>query len=203
MDRDVVLRLYDDGVRAVEHVVEGWDGEQWAQPACGVWSGTDLAGHVLTVIGWYHSWLDRAEAGDASPAFPIDDLSEQTARSLAELPEGTGPDRVAAFVEEARRYAERLPAAWDLPFGYPRGTVTAGLHAALAASEWHLHTWDFARAAGGEHRPSGATALFIASRECLIVSQKGLGARVQRPLLPVAAKRDAWGQILRRSGRTP
>lgn len=203
MDRDVVLALYDDGVEAVSRTVAGWDGEQWAKSACGVWSGTDLAGHILTVIGWYHAWLDRAEAGDATPAFPIEQLADETARSLAELPDGTGPDRIAAFVPEAQRYAERLREHWDLPFGYPRGTVTAGQHAALAASEWHLHTWDFARAAGRDHQPANAGALFTACGECLLASQHGLAATLQRPLLPVAAKRDPWKQILRRSGRKP
>ena len=61
-----VLTQYDDGVVAIGRVVEQWDDEQWSRPACGDWSGTDLAGHLVTVIGWYHSWLDCALAGDAS-----------------------------------------------------------------------------------------------------------------------------------------
>jgi uncharacterized protein (TIGR03083 family) len=203
MDQTVVLPLYLDGVDALARVVEGWGERQWETGACGDWSGTDLAGHVLTVIGWYHSWLDRAENGDATPAFPIGQLDEQTARSLADLADRTGPERIAAFAREARRYATRLETHWDLPFGYPRGTVTAGLHAALAASEWHLHAWDFARAAGADHLPADARTLYVACAECLLAAQDGLGATIQRKLAPLAATRDPWNQILRRSGRTP
>jgi uncharacterized protein (TIGR03083 family) len=203
VDRATVLPLYREGVDAVARVVDGWDDAQWSAPACGAWSGTDLAGHVLTVIGWYHSWLDRAEAGDATAAFPIGRLDDETARSLAALPDGTGPERIAEFVREATRYADRLDTHWDLPFGYPRGTVTAGRHAGLAASEWHLHAWDFARAAGGDHRPQDATTLYEAGAECLLAAEHGLAADLKSRLAPFAAKRNPWEQILRRSGRTP
>jgi hypothetical protein len=42
----------------------------------------------------------------------------------------------------------------------------------------------------------------VAAGETLLAVEGGLKARAQRPLLPVAAKRDPWGQILKRSGRT-
>ena len=64
---DEVLEMFDDAVGAF--VTEAGRVDDWDRPACGNWTGTELARHVLSVIGWYHDWLDRAEAGDSSPAF--------------------------------------------------------------------------------------------------------------------------------------
>ena len=64
-----------------------------------------------------------------------------------------GPAAVAQFVQRARTYRARVSPRWDLAYGYPRGTVTAGLHAGVAACEWHLHTWDLACSRGRDHRP--------------------------------------------------
>ena len=126
--------MFDEGVAAFVAETDRLDADGWSRPACGDWSATELARHVLSVIGWYHDWLDRAEAGDASPAFPVDDIDARTARSLAEVGDVPGPEATARFAEQAARYAERLEDGWDLPYGYPRGTVTAGLHAGIAAS---------------------------------------------------------------------
>ena len=158
-----------------------------------MWDGTDLAGHLVTVIAWYHDWLDRSIAGDATPAFDASTLDQQTARSLAALPAGTGPGRIAVFAASARRYARRLTDHWDVPFGYPRGTVTAGLHAALAGWEWHVHAWDLATAAGRDHRPPDAEALYTAGMDCYATAT-GADPRVADPP-------DAWRELLRRTGR--
>ena len=132
---DEVLEMFDDAVGAF--VTEAGRVDDWDRPACGTWTGTELARHVLSVIGWYHDWLDRAEAGDSSPAFAIDDLAARNARDLADLARAWGSERAGgdrAVPLRAERYAERLEDTWDLPFGYPRGTVTAGSTPAWPAS---------------------------------------------------------------------
>lgn len=196
-----VLTQYHDGVEAIGRLVERWDDRQWARHACGEWSGVDLAGHLVTVIGWYHSWLDRALAGDPSPAFPIADLDARTASSLAALPAGSGPDRIATFAAEAERYATRVAEHWDVPYGYPRGTVTAGLHAGVAAVEWHVHAWDLAHADGGDHTPSDPAALFRAAAHCQLAAEGKVKARLGMPLAKLAARRDPWPDLLHRMGR--
>ncbi len=195
MDRETVLTLYGSGVAAVVGAVDGWTDAQWARPACGEWSGTDLAGHLVTVIGWYHDWLDRAIAGDAAPAFDAGALDERTALSLAALPPGTGPDRIDDFAASAARYARRLEDHWELPFGYPRGTVTAGLHAAARGRGSGTCT------RGTSRPPSAATTgpptrrrSTTAGMDCFADRDRNGSARVQDPP-------DAWIELLRRTGR--
>ena len=196
-----VLALYRDGVDAVARAVAGWTPEQWARPACGVWDGTQLAGHLVTVIGWYHGWLDRALAGDASPAFPIAELDRRTVEALAALAPGAGPDRMASFVAEAQRYEARLAEHWDVPFGYPRGTVTAGLHAGVAAVEWHVHAWDLVRTSGAAYVPPDAAALFVAAARCQLAVDGGVREAVGRRVAGLVARRRPWTDLLHRMGR--
>jgi Mycothiol maleylpyruvate isomerase N-terminal domain len=198
---DEVLAMFEEGVGAFVAEAGRLDVDGWARPACGEWSATELARHVLSVIGWYHDWLDRAEAGDASPAFPVEDLDEQAARSLAEIGDVPGPEATARFAAEAARYADRLEERWDLAYGYPRGTVTAGLHAGMAAVEWHVHCWDLATSAGHEHVPAHPDRLFLAAADCQAAVTGGLrGAAVER-LAPLGSRMKPWRELLQRMGR--
>jgi uncharacterized protein (TIGR03083 family) len=200
--REATLGQYREGLAAISDTVGGWDASDWARPACGVWTGTDLAGHLVTVIGWYHDWLDRGLAGRAEPAFPIAELDEQTVTALAALSVGSGPERIATFVASADAYATRLVEHWDAPYAYPRGRVTAGLHAGFAAVEWHVHAWDFAHAVGGEYEPRDAAGLFLAAARCQLAIVGGVRERVGLLAAAAASKRAPWSQLLHRMGRT-
>ena len=200
MDRGAILALYEEGVGAVQGVVAGWSEDEWLRPACGEWTATDLAGHLLCVARWYHDWLDRAEAGDSSPPFPFADLPARNQAAIDALPATSGPARLEEFGQEARRYAARLPPVWDLAYGYPLGTVTAGLHAGAAATEWHVHAWDLA---AGQYRPAHPGDLFVAVAEARLRSQGGVTGRAAVALLPILARYRPWQQLLRRSGRRP
>lgn len=215
--RDAVLQTLTEGIVAFESIATDLAPEQWtAATPCADWNAAHLAGHVTCVSNWYHAWLDQAEAGDAAPAFPIDELDERNRDALAELmtgwtgdPATDGPAAATAFATSARTYATRLPAAWDLPFGYPRGTITAGLHAGLAAVEWHVHTWDLAHAAARAHRPEHPDVLLAAASAAVAAAQAP--AALRRPATPVgrwAASlkfrgRDPWLVLLAEVGRSP
>lgn len=201
--QDEVLRLYDEGVDAFARLAGELIGEDWDRAACGEWNAEVLTRHVAAVAGWYHEWLDRAERGDASSPFRGEELAAQNGLALVPLADTTGPVALELFVTRARSYRARLPAAWDLPYGYPRGTVTAGLHASVAATEWHLHSWDLARSGGSGHRPSDADALYRGSGACLAAAQGGLKGRIAALLVPVGARLSPWEALLRRSGRAP
>jgi hypothetical protein len=198
-----VLAIYREGVEAFVGLADrAAAAGAWDRPACGSWSAADLVRHELDVIGWYHGWLDRALAGDASPAFDIGVIDDRTAAGVRALAHVAPEDAVRQFEAEARRYAERLEPNWDLPFGYPRGTVTAGLHAGLAATEWHLHAWDLAGTLGADHCPGDPGTLLAAASSCLAA----VGARRERTrpaTTPVAAATDPWESMLVNSGRHP
>jgi len=198
-----VLRLYEEGVDAFARLAGALTDEEWDRRACGEWTALVLTRHVAAVAGWYHEWLDRAEGGDASPPFRGNALAAQNEAALVPLAETGGPAALELFVTRARSYGARLPAAWELPYGYPRGTVTAGLHAAMAATEWHLHAWDLARSGGADHRPSDPDALYRGAGACLAMAQGGLKGRIAAVLVPVGARLSPWEALLRRSGRAP
>ena len=201
--RDQVLSLYDEGVDAFARLAGALEGEDWARPACGEWSAATLTRHVAAVAGWYHEWLDRAEQGDAAPVFPGEELAARNELALVPLAGTDGPAALELFVTRARSYRERLPAVWDLPYGWPHGTVTAGLHAPVAAAEWHLHAWDLARSGGSGHSPSDPGALYRATGACFAQAQDGLKGRIAGALVPVGARLRPWEATLRRSGRAP
>jgi len=198
-----VLRLYDEGVDAFVAAAGALGPGDWSRVACGDWTASDLARHVLAVAQWYERWLDRAERGDAAPPFGLSELATRNAAQLEELRALDGPEAVTRFVATARAYRARLPSGWDLPFGYPRGTVTAGLHAGVAACEWHLHAWDLAHAAGLGYQPSDPAALYCAAGACLAAAEGGVKGRVTAALVPFGARLRPWEALLRRSGRAP
>ena len=201
--RDAVLRLYDEGVEGFAAASDGLAPGEWEVVACGAWTVTDVARHVLAVAGWYHAWLDRAERGVAEPPFAVPELAAHNAAALSELGGLSGSDAVAQFVASASAYRDRLPDHWDLPFGYPRGTVTAGLHAGVAACEWHLHAWDVARALGRAYRVSDPATLYAAVGDCTATAEGGVRGRLAAALVPLGSRLRPWEALLRRSGRAP
>jgi uncharacterized protein (TIGR03083 family) len=198
-----VLRLYDEGVDAFAAAAGALGPGDWDRPACGSWTASDLARHVLAVARWYDGWLQRAERGDTAPPFGGSELAARNAAELEKLSGLDGPEAVERFVTTAYLYRDRLPGQWDLPYGYPRGTVTAGLHAGTAACEWHLHTWDLAQAMGRGHRPSDPAALYAAAGACLAAAEGGAKGKVAAVLVPLGARLRPWEALLRRSGRAP
>lgn len=196
-----VSRLYEGGVEAIQRVAATLDGAGWERTVCGQWTGTETARHLLAVAGWYHSWLDRAIAGDASTPFPVTDMDQQNEVALAQIGAMSGPDAIGAFTASATTYLERAADHWELPFGYPSGTVTVGLHCGVAATEWHLHAWDLSRATGQRHQPDDPERLFMAAGLCVAAAQGGVRGTVLRRLVPLGSRRKPWESLLQRSGR--
>ena len=185
---DVGVAAYTNAVDALLAVGGQVGPDEWASPsACLGWDAAAVAGHVLCVVRWHHQWLDRAEAGDTSIPWPVEELEPRNRAALVDLEIDRGPDRLDAFRVAGHRYAERLPNSWGLPFSYPGGRLTVGVHAVLAAGEWHLHAWDLGRAIGIEH---------VADAAPIRATWVALGRRVE-------PHGDPWRALLRASGRTP
>jgi hypothetical protein len=111
----------------------------------------------------FHEYLDDAPASRlarlmATGASAVTlglTVARQNAAELAELPDVSPREHIAAFAESARSYARRLPAAWSLPHHrYRDVVVSVGGMAGVACAEWHLHAWDLARSLGKDYRPA-------------------------------------------------
>ncbi|MGI9643579.1 MAG: maleylpyruvate isomerase family mycothiol-dependent enzyme [Acidimicrobiia bacterium] len=196
-----VISLFDRGVAAFASQAQSVAPAEWTRPACGSWSVEEVARHVLAVVTWYHRWLDRAEEGLYDRPFPAEELADRNAAELASLVDLPGPAAVEQFVTDADRYADRLSDNFDLAYGYPFGTVTAGLHAGVAAVEWNLHTWDVAAAIGLTYEPADAGRLMRRAAACLGTAEGGVGGALIRIGAPAASLFHPWRQLLDRSGR--
>jgi uncharacterized protein (TIGR03083 family) len=204
-DRQAVLAVHRDGIEALAGFGSTAPESLWSTQVCGMWTGAELAGHVLMVSHWYHQWLDRAEAGESDPPFPAKQLATQNQAALNALEGSPGPERLAGFRRSATDYAARLETTWDLPYGFPFGTVTAGQHAALGAMEWHAHAWDLARATGADHRPVDPDTLAAAVLEAWSARHGAIRRTLRRGVIPLArnAVRDPWTFLLKNTGRHP
>ena len=211
------LAAYHAGVRVICELAAQFTDDSWGAPTpCPEWRAADLAGHLRCVADDYNEYLDDAPASrlswlmatGAEPASLARKIARQNSAELAALAEGHGPEHIAAFAASARAYAQRLPAVWDLPHHYYRGTdVTVAGMAGVACAEWHLHAWDLARALGKDYSPAnpellaagwqaGMPQLPLAAP--LEVAAAG-AARAWRPGSVVLA--GAWPALLRASGR--
>lgn len=201
MDHETVTHLYRDGVDAIIAVTSSFDDASWAAPACGTWDGADTALHVLGVARWYGQWLDRALAGTTSLPFPATEIDQHTNENLEALRGIDGPTATEQFGKTALAYLDRATDNWDLPYSYPYGTATVGLHLGVAATEWHLHAFDLARSIGRVHEPHDAPALFRAAGLCVAATKPALRGAILRRLVALGARYRPWHTILRESGR--
>ncbi len=196
-------RIFRDGVESVGLIASHLDGDSWDREVCGQWTATQTARHLLAVARWYHEWLSRAVAGDASFPFPAGEMDQRNEVALAAVSDLSGPEAVTAFTETAVAYLGRAVEHWDLPFGYPFGTVTVGLHCGVAAAEWQLHAWDLSGATLARHRPQDPQGLFLAAGWCVASAQGGIKGAALRRLIPLGSRREPWISLLKRSGRDP
>jgi hypothetical protein len=129
-------------------------------------------------------------------------FEERNAEIVAALQGLDGPTAVARFGARSSADLDRVSKAWDLPYGFPAGTVTAGLHVGIAATEWHLHAWDLIAGQVEPHRPASPAGLFKAAGAAMAVAKGGLQGRLLGLAIPLAATRSPWQTILKQSGRS-
>jgi uncharacterized protein (TIGR03083 family) len=212
------LAAYHAGVMVICELAVQFSDDGWSAPTpCPEWRAADLAGHLRCVADDYNEYLDDAPASrlsrlmatGAEPSSLARKIARQNAAELAGLAEGHGPEHIAAFAVSARAYAQRLPAVWDLPHHYYRGTeVTVGGMAGAACAEWHLHAWDLARTLGKDYSPANPELLAAGWQAGmpqlplgapLAVAAAGVGGG-RRPGSVMLA--GAWPALLRASGRS-
>jgi Mycothiol maleylpyruvate isomerase N-terminal domain len=200
-----ILAAYRDGVTVICELAAQFIDTAWqAATPCTEWRAVDLAGHLRCVADDYHEYLDDAPASRLARLMATDlpaaslarKLARQNAAELAALPDGPGPEHIAAFAESARWYGRRLTEFWDLPHHrYLGNVVTVGAMAGAACAEWHLHAWDLARSLGKDYRP--------ADPELVLAAWRG-GLPQLWPEFPARSDSDdPWRLLLLASGRDP
>lgn len=199
---DTSTTQFNAGVDAIEKITAEFTTEDWAKPACGEWTAEETARHILAVVDWYHQWLDRAVSGQSDPLFPASELDSRNAAELRQRSHLNGAEAVSQFVQRARDYISRAAEHWDLPFGFPFGTVTVGEHVAIAATEWHLHAWDLTSGDEQRHEPENAAELFTAVGLAMAETKGGLQRRIMKRAVPLVSNRSPWETILKQSGRS-
>lgn len=168
---------------------------------CGAWNAHELARHLFCVAGWYHEWLDRAQSGIAEPPFGYEQLDLMAELGVKELTQIEWESAIEGYEEAATRYIDRATANWDLAYGYPRATVTTGLHFAVAAVEWHVHAWDFAEALGEHYRPQNSYGLLRDAARCVAAPQSRAHSRALGVAVSTVGRLGPWSRLLRQSGR--
>jgi uncharacterized protein (TIGR03083 family) len=150
---------------------------------CPPWTVLDITRHLAATFSRFNRLLEQSRAGDLSPPFPRDGLSEENLRAVAAF-EGEPTKRLEAEV------ARLLDAATDDSelIAHQRGPITVGLQMRFALNELAIHHDDVAIAKGGRYRPSAQVV------DALVpVWMEVLG--------PLRGNGDPWDEILRASGR--
>ncbi len=180
-----LLEACADAVRTVEHVslsVTDWG----RSTPCEQWDAQQLAGHLLCIVGHFHTLLDAALDGTPREDLPTGaELAELNSRMLDDLPPTSGPERIQAFARSGRLYVRRLVGAdWSRPLGHWDGLGELSIldHARLALREWHVHAWDLAQSQDDWHAPPLTSPLFDSS-------------------VPSLATAVSWETLLSRAGR--
>lgn len=194
-------RNYLAGVEAVEEIVAPFGPNDWEGPGCGKWTAVETVRHLVGVIDWYAEWLDRALRGVHDRPFNVAEFERRNDDAINDRKNLDGVAATSEFGSKARRYLDRALNHLDVPFGYPAGTVTVGLHLGVAAAEWHLHAWDLASGRRLAYEPDDATSLFLGAGACVVATKGGVSGRLLGLAVPIAAKRSPWKTMLKESGR--
>src|SRR6476646_11100516 len=105
VSRAGVLAAYRDGIMVICELAAQFSDANWlAATPCADWRAVDLAGHLRCVADDYHEYLDDAPLSRLSrlmdtgvhPDTLARKLARQNAAELAALPDGTGPEHIAA-----------------------------------------------------------------------------------------------------------
>jgi len=223
------LAAYHAGVTVICELAAQFTSAAWAGPTtCPEWRAADLAGHLRCVADDFHEYLDdaplsrlaRLMARGPGPESLARKLARQNTAELAALPDGPGPEHIAAFAASARAYAPRALAVWDLPHHhYGDAVVTVAGMVGAACAEWHLHAWDLAASLGKDYQPASPELLaagwqagmpYLPLGSVVPAAAARCGAAVAGARVPAGgagaphtALAGAWEALLRASGRIP
>ena len=194
-DRDDVLSAVEAGIDAVLGALDGAD--PTAGTSSGSWRVLDLARHLEAIAGAYLLWTGSAVGGRVARMRVGAELAAYNELMLHRLPvlsADAHAERYHALAQDHVRLARRT---WDAPMLETPDDVVldVGTHAAVAAVEWHVHTWDLTCGAERRHRPDDRVVeVMTTAWDDVLAAVTG----VHRD-----PSGDPWASILSATGRTP
>jgi uncharacterized protein (TIGR03086 family) len=143
------LRLYTSILFGFEHVLRSVPAERWNDPSpCEGWTARQVAGHAMAVVNIVAA---RGGVGEEHDVF-------------ADLAEFAGNDPAASFRPIRNRYllATDRNGALQRPVRSSTGSGTLDSFIGRMTTDTLVHTWDIARATGGDARldPDAVTAVY-------------------------------------------
>ena len=185
MDMDVLTQAIGEFGQRLDRVDDRWT----APTPCADWDVRTLVNHVLNALLWIPPLLDGATIAEVGDRFDGDLL---------------GDDARAAWTAAA---TEAIPAANQ--FGVQErtvhlsfGDVPGAVYLGQVTSDVIIHTWDLARAIGGDDRLGAALVDFV-DTELGPQMDAWRNAGVFGPAVAVDPDLDAQGQLIAQTGRSP
>lgn len=179
--------------RAVEGLARRWNEvrpDQWAQPTpCADWDVRALLNHVVAELLWMPPLLAGQTIAQVGDRFDGDVLSER-------------PKEVAAVAALAAVRAAAEPGALERTVHLSFGDVPGSEYLGQVTSDVVIHSWDLARAIGGdEHLDDDLVAAVEAFMSPQVEGWRSAG--VFGPAVEVPADADAQTRLLAQTGRMP
>jgi uncharacterized protein (TIGR03083 family) len=151
---------------------------------CPPWTVADLTRHLAATAARFNAMLAQSRAGDLTPPFGRNDLSEENLRAVREF----SGDPLASLREEAERFLEDSTDP-DEVMAHQFGPIPVGLQQHFLLNDIAIHHDDLAAAVGRSYRPPDTVVEALAH---MFAAQGWLKGKEDR---------DAWTRILSSSGR--
>jgi len=185
------LRWYTKAVYSMDHVVRTVPADAWGNPSpCEGWTARHVLGHVIAIQRYMLAGV-RGEAFDPAVVFTDPHLS-------------AGDDPAAAWAEVRDAMFEALdqPGALQRLVPFFGGDAPVDERIGFNIGDTTIHSWDLARATGGDERlDPGLVARISAILEPRV--EKMRNPMVFGAAVTVDAAADAQARLLALTGRTP
>jgi uncharacterized protein (TIGR03086 family) len=133
------LRQYITAVFGLEQVIRSVPADSWENASpCAEWTARQVAGHALAVVG---NVAARAGLGDNVDVFAVADTYA-----------GDDPSATARTTRARLMQALDRPGALRRELSSTLGVMTVDRFLGLMLPDTLIHTWDIARATGGDER---------------------------------------------------
>ena len=187
-EQEEVLRMHAEAVASFGRRVRAVGSNQWGAPTpCTRWTVRDLVNHLTVEQLWVPPLMEGATVEEIGDRFEGDQL-------------GDDPLGVWRRAAAAARGAFARPGALDSTVGLSAGPTPAVEYCSQMAMDAAVHTWDLARATGGDTRIAPELVAF-ARREVEPYADRLSASGLFDPPVKVSDSADEQTKLLALLGR--